>query len=446
MKKLSFIIILLFIAQLGSSQTLHSLYFFQDNDQRDELNPAFSVDHNFVTFPGLGNIYVNANSNIGLKAFMQPSGNEMVTFLNPNISIDNALSNFKHMNIIEADANINIFKIGFHAMKGMNTIGINVKSQTGAYLPKGIFEFLKAGQTNEHTEYNMSNVNVVTQNYVELALGHSHKINKKLSLGGRLKVLFGGAYSKAHIQNMNISMSSNEWIINQTSNFIASKGVNFETNDNGKIDKIKFGNWGLAGMGLGLDLGMEYKINKNATFSFAITDLGFIKWNKCSTGYNKNQSFKYDGFTNIATEDSKSFNDAADEIWKNLKGLVEYHEEPLKKSKTTSLYTTIRGAGEYGIINNKISFGLLASLRVGAPKLWAEAMVSTNFRPTSWFSAAVNGSYSNVRSSIGTALNFHPKIVNFFIGMDYFLATYGKQFIPVNAAKVNIGFGLSFNY
>ena len=100
---------------------------------------------------------------------------------------------------------------------------------------------------------------------------------------------------------------------------------------------------------------------------------------------------------------------------------------------------------EYGILNNKISFGLLASIRLGAPRVWAEAMVTANFRPASWFNAAINGSFSNVSQSMGFTLNFHPRAVNFFIGTDYIIAKYSKQVIPVNAAKFNLAMGLSFN-
>ncbi|MEF9923150.1 MAG: DUF5723 family protein, partial [Muribaculaceae bacterium] len=179
------------------------------------------------------------------------------------------------------------------------------------------------------------------------------------------------------------------------------------------------------------------------------TDIGFMSWNGCSSASNKNKEFRFNGFDNIGVEDddkgNNAFDDAADEVWNSLKDIVKYYDEG-KRNKTTSLYSTFRVAGEYGILNNKISFGLLGTMRVGAPKLWTEGMLTANFRPTSWFNAALNGSVSNIHSSLGATLNFHPKAVNFFVGMDYFLATYSKQFIPVDAAKVNIGMGLSFNF
>ncbi len=432
------------------AQTLHSLYFLEGNNQRTSLNPAFANEHGFVSIPVLGGLNVNLNSNVGLGAFMTPRGNEMVTFMHESISADEALEKFKKNNIIEADLDFNVLTVGFNAWHGSNTIGISIKSHTGINLPKDVFTFLKKGQdANSDTEYDFSDITAKTQNYVELALGHSHNIGERLSVGAKVKFLLGAAYAEAHADDVKIRMTEHKWVITERSSLIGSKGMNFISDNTGEITDVKFENFGVAGYGLGVDLGASYKINSSATVSLAVTDIGFISWKNCSTATNKYDSFEFSGFDNIAEEDnpdgSNSFDDAADEVWDNLKGLVKFNNDQTK-NKSTSLYTTIRAAGEYGILQNKISFGLLASVRLGAPNTWTEAMLSANFRPSRWFNAAVNGSWSNVSSSLGAVLNFHPKAVNFFIGGDYLLAKYSKQFIPVNAAKLNVGMGLSFNF
>lgn len=434
----------------ASAQTMHSLYFLDGNNMRNTLNPALTPDHGFVTFPALGGINVTANSNIGLGAIMTPRGNEMVTFMHESISSEDALSKFKKTNIIEANVDLNILTVGFKAWKGINTVGISVRSMSGVYLPKTLFEFLKNGQgMTGTTEYDFTDVKAKSMNYVEVALGHSHNIGKKITVGAKVKVLLGGAYAEAHADDVRISMSDNRWFIKQNSSLIASKGINLISDGTGEITDVDFKNFGVAGFGGAIDLGAVYKINKNATVSLAVTDLGLISWKNCSYATNKNKTFEFTGFDNIAIEDnpdgSNNFDDAADEVWQNLKGLVKYNTDG-SKGKTTALYTTIRAAGEYGILNNKISFGLLASVRLGAPVTWTEGMLTANFRPAKWFNAAINGSISNVRSSVGAVLNFHPKAVNFFIGGDYLLAKYSKQVIPVDAAKLNIGMGLSFGF
>lgn len=450
LKKSIYVMAMMAVAVVADAQTLHSLYFLDGNNQRHTLNPAFTSDKGFVTFPALGNLSVSANSNIGLGAVMTPRGNEMVTFMHESISSEDALKKFKESNIVEANVDLNIITVGFNAWNGTNTIGLSVRSRSGVYLPKTLFTFLKEGQNMSGlTEYDFSDVAAKSMNYVELALGHARKINDKLSVGAKLKVLVGGAYAEAHADDVKIQMSDSRWMITQKSSLIASKGMNLITDHTGEITDVDFDNFGVAGYGGAIDLGAVYKINNEATVSLAVTDLGFINWSNCSNASNKYNTFEFSGFDNIAEEDkpdgSNSFDDAADEVWDNLKGLVKYSDDG-KKSKSTFLYTTIRAAGEYSLLNNKISFGLLASMRLGAPKIWTEAMLTANFRPARWFNAAINGSMSNVRGSVGAVLNFHPKAVNFFIGGDYLLAKYSKQFIPVDAAKLNVGMGLSFNF
>ena len=451
-RKYIFIASIAMFATTAGAQTLHSSYFLEGNNERHTLNPALIAADStgFVTFPVLGGLNISANSNIGLGAVMQPHGDEMVTFMHESISSDEALSRFKNTNIVEANLDVNIITVGFKAWNGMNTVGISVRSNTGLYLPKTMFEFLKNGQNPSGiTEYDFSNVRAKTLNYVEVALGHARKINDKLSVGAKLKVLLGGAFAEAHADDVEISMSDSRWLIKQNSSLIASKGMNLITDASGEITDVDFDDFGVAGMGGAIDLGAVYKINDKATVSLAVTDLGFINWKDCSYATNKNDSFEFEGFDNIAVEDnpdgSNSFDDAADQVWESLKGMVKYNSDG-KKGKTTMLYSTIRAAGEYGVLNNKISFGLLASMRLGAPELWTELMATANFRPSKWFNAAVNGSWSNVHSSLGAVINFHPKAVNFFIGGDYLLAKYSKQFIPVDAAKLNVGLGLSFNF
>lgn len=438
----------LLVATAASSQTLNSLYFLEGNNQRHRLNPAFTSERGFVTFPLLGNLNPTLNSNIGLGTVLYPQGDEMVTFMHPSISNAEAMAKFKSMNVLEFDLNLDILTVGFNAWGGSNTIGLYLRSQSGFYLPKGIFQFLKEGQTASELEYNIDDLGAQSQNYVELALGHSHKITDKLSVGAKVKVLVGALYAKASAENMRIYMSDNEWRITERSRLITSKGINYEFDEDGYLSDFDFSNFGVAGYGLGFDLGTVYRINEAATVSLAITDIGFISWKDCSVARNNNEEFVYNGFDNIGAEDnpdgSNDFEDAADELGDSAEGLINFKDDG-KQGHTSSLYTTIRAAGEYGLLKNKISFGALFTMRVGTPRVYTEGMITANFRPTGWFNAAINGSFSNVRSSMGAVLNFHPRAVNFFIGTDYIIAKFSKQIIPVNAAKFNFAMGLSFN-
>ena len=423
-----------------SAQTLNSLYFLDGNTQRHLLNPALTCESNWVSTPL--NMSININSNLGLEAFLRPYGNnEMITFLHPSITAEDAMSKFQDMNTFEFDVDYNILTVGFKAFGGINSIGLSVKSRTGLYLPKDIFTFMKAGQESDVTEYVIDDMSARTQNYAEIALGHSRAINKKLTVGAKVKFLLGVGYANANVEKMRIYMSDNKWMIEQKSTFTASKGINLITKDNGEIDDFDY-EFNMGGFGLGLDLGATYKVMDNLNVSLAVTDLGFIKWSDASVHNNLNSSFEYTGFDNIAHEDSQVFEDAAEDVGDQLEELIRYGKDGKTMSHTSSLYTTFRAGAEYGLLKNKISVGLLGTMRVGTPKSYTVGMLSFNFKPFKYFKAAINGSVANTHSSLGGVIC----LGNFFIGGDYILAKYSKQVIPVDAAKFNFAFGTSIKF
>ncbi|MFI3239884.1 MAG: DUF5723 family protein [Bacteroidales bacterium] len=447
-------IVVSLILLLGLSvqaQTLNGLYFLEGNNNRNNLNPAFTSESNYVSFPALGNVYIGVSTNVGMGAFLIPSGNELVTFLHESVSVEQALSNLKDNNMIESNIGLNIINVGFNSWGGSNSIALNVKSITGTTLPKELFTFLKTGQNSSGVaNYIIPETSIFTNNYAELAIGHARNINDKLSVGAKVKALFGLASIEAQIQDMEINMTSNQWIIKQNAQITASKGFYYTTDENGNIDGFDIDGFGLGGFGLGLDLGAVYKINDAVTVSLAVTDLGFISWSDNNTAYNSSDEFTYDGFDNLGAEDSENgestFDDDLDNTLDALESLVQFQEGEIT-NKTNSLYTTIRAAGEYAILNNKISFGLLGSMRLGAATTITEGMIIANFRPAKWFNASINGSVSNITSSMGAVINLHSNHgANFFVGMDYILATYSPQLIPIDSAKANINFGLSFNF
>ena len=169
-----------------SAQTLNSSYFMEKMTKRNQLNPALKTPNGYVSFPALGNFYLGVNSNLGLGTFLYPSGNELVTFLDPSVPADDFLGKLTPNNTVELDLGLDIISFGFWAWGGQNTFNLALKSYSGAYMPKEIFQFLKTGQKETGiTRYDMSNITVSTDNYVELALGHARDSWSQSKSAGR---------------------------------------------------------------------------------------------------------------------------------------------------------------------------------------------------------------------------------------------------------------------
>ena len=440
-------------AGVSAQTTLNSSYFMEKMTKRNQLNPALKTENNYVSIPSIGNLYLGINSNLGLGTFLYPRDNKLVTFLHESVPADEFLNKLTPNNTIELDLGIDLISFGFWAWGGQNTFNLALKSNTGAYLPHEIFEFLKTGQeATGVTRYDMSNITATTSNYLELALGHARDITDKLSAGAKIKVLIGAAHAEARIDRMDISMSQNEWTIKQAGHLQATSLLELTTDpETGEVTDYKVGNnFGLAGFGLGFDLGATYEIIDNLTLSAALTDIGFMRWNNLTRAEtDPDKGFIYTGFDNIGAEDDENgdnpFEQKADQLGEDLKALTKFYQSDTR-SVANSLRTTLRVGAEYAVLDNAISFGLLSTTRFVGYRTYAEGMAAINFRPLSALHLTVNGSVSNMGSSVGAILNICAPGFNFFVGTDYFATQYSKQFIPINHARANFSFGFNITF
>lgn len=440
-------------AGLSAQTTLNSSYFMEKMTKRNQLNPALKTENNYVSIPSIGNFYLGVNSNLGLGTFLYPRDNSLVTFLHESVPANEFLGKLSANNTIELDLGIDLISFGFWAWGGQNTFNLALKSNTGAYLPREIFEFLKTGQeATGVTRYDMSNITATTSNYLELALGHARDITDKLSAGAKIKVLIGAAHAEARIDRMDISMSQNEWTIKQAGHLQATSLLELTTDpETGEVTDYKVGNnFGLAGFGLGFDLGATYEIIDNLTLSAALTDIGFMRWNNLTRAEtDPNKEFRFSGFDNIGAQDDENgdnpFDQKADQLGDDLKALTKFYQSDTR-SVSNSLRTTLRVGAEYAVLDNAISFGLLSTTRFVGYRTYAEGMAAINFRPLSALHLTVNGSVSNMGSSVGAILNLCAPGFNFFLGTDYFATQYSKQFIPINHARANFSFGFNITF
>ena len=126
---------------------------------RHQLNPAFMNESNYINLPFfvLGNFNVGLQGNVGVNDFLYK--------YNQNLHTNNHLSVNLRMPIIA---------FGFRGFGGFNTFEIAFRSNTSVNLPYGLFDFMKTGMSDEGgTHYRVKDLTVRSNNYAEVALGHS---------------------------------------------------------------------------------------------------------------------------------------------------------------------------------------------------------------------------------------------------------------------------------
>ena len=328
-KKLAYICTGLAITTSAVAQAPHTSYFMESMPTRHQLNPALTPNYNYVNLPLIplfSGIQIGLNSNVGMANFLYPRGNELVTGLHSSVSNDEFLGNIHRNNIIEANIKYNLVSFGFAKWGGYNTFDLSARSITNMNMPYELFEFAKVGQINgEATTYNIPDLAISTYNYAELTIGHSRKITERLTVGAKFKFLAGIVHASAEINELNISMSQDKWQIQEKGRIFTTPGIQINYKDNGEIDNIDTGTFGMDGVGIGFDLGATYKLLDNLTLSAALTDIGFISWKGAEAKANPDP-FIFDGFHHFGAEDDPVTGES------QLDQETDQLEEDLKKS------------------------------------------------------------------------------------------------------------------
>lgn len=436
-----------------SAQFLRTAYFMDKSTVRTAMNPAFRPERGYFAIPALGSLNLSYGANsLAVSDILYPQDGKLVTFLDPSVSTESFLGRLKNNNQLNFDTGFGILSMGWYAGENFWTIDLGLKAMASSNIPKSLFEFMKRGSGINGTKYSITDFEIYVDSYVETAIGFSRPVNDRLTVGGKFKVLLGAANANAYFDQLNIEMNQDKWRVTSSGRMDASiKGLNPEFAEDDKsmpyINGFDIKSPGIGGFGGAIDLGASYKLLDNLTLSASVLDFGFISWSGNSTISAKaNDEFIFDGFdipVGDQTSDEGSMSDQIDAMIDGMSDLMHFRETK-SSGRTKMLRTTIVFGGEYSILNNKISFGLLSTTRMFKPNPYTELTASANFRPTDWFSASL--SYSLINSdfnTFGLALNFSPSWINLFIGTDYMVTKVTPQWVPIDARAANLYFGFS---
>lgn len=433
------------------AQTTYSGYFLDNYLYRSEMNPAFGNESNFVGFPALGNLNVGMEGNLHLTNIFYNVNGRTSLFTNPGVSVAEVMNGIHDKNRLGADLKLNIINVGFKALGGYNTIGVNVRGGVQTQIPGTLFSLLKEGVANQ--TYDISDFRARATAYGEIALNHSHDIAAVpgLRVGATMKVLLGYGRVDARFNRAELALGTDSWDIRTDAEIEASvKGLQYETDydeDAGRyyVNGAKIDGTGLNGFGLGFDLGAEYEWN-DFRFSAAVLDLGFISWNNTSTatthGLREVQTSRYE--FDVDDDDDET---EWDRLKNDLSALYQLDDAGNTGGRTTALAATLNFGVEYTFpLYRRLSFGLLNSTRLQGAYTWTQFRVSANVRPVDCLSASANLEAGTYGVGFGWLLNLNTrKGFSLFVGMDHTLGKLAKQGIPLNSnAKVNFGMNFPF--
>ena len=444
----------------------------KDIAERNEMNPAFTPNCKFYfDFIILPNVYAGVGTNdFALNDLIFNQNGVTTTFLSTQENIDRFYKNIRPSTRFNLNLNLNILSFGFQVKKHYFTFDFGLKADATIFMPKDLFKLVLYGTPEEYKVniYNLKSLGGDVNLYSDIALGYTNIINEKWSVGGKVKFLMGYANLTTNVNNLSLEASRESWTLKANAHANASLPITYDRTPDGGIDASSIALQSYnellkllykpAGYGAAIDLGFTYKPIKNLTISAAVTDFGFIYWNKNITNGSINGNNNIDGFVDYHLGDSLSgevIQERLKELGDELLESMEISEEP--KNYFSALRANFVTGVEYGVLNDKISFGLVNQLHFNHKNLYDELTLAVNFRPANWFKTSLSYSFLNGRgANLGFGVNFLFGIVNMYLITDFVPLSWSwvesDQFNPIQRIPLpnrtqysNIQVGMALN-
>lgn len=439
-----------------NGQALRSSYFMENSLFRSKMNPAFTPRSNYFSLPLLAGFGAGINSNLGISDFLYPKNGTLYTYMNENVTLEEFSGNLPRKPYIDIDIDTDILNFGFYT--GRNafwTFDIGLKVDAQIDMPKDLFLFTKQGMASSVQKYNIGGFNIYQTSAFQIALGHARNLSdilKGLSVGVKAKFLVGIEHIGMRINNADIYMSKDKWMLDTdaSGNIAASfLNVTMPQGDQEAVYDFNSQNIAPSGYGFAVDFGAEYRLSIGSfldglTLSASVVDLGAMFYGpKNMQTFVSSGAAEFNGFEGINLDDynfEQNLQEITDEFV-NLANLTEV--EPTERIRVSTGPKIYLGA-EMPFLKNIMSLGLLYTARFGYARTANELTVAYNLTPAKWFNLGINYSFLNTAKSIGWIVELSPKAgVDLFIGSDYTYLEFTPQFVPVEKFCINARMGMA---
>ncbi len=451
------------LAPVVTAQKVNSLYFLDRTPIHARLNPAMSPKTSGFGI-GISNISMYVQSDLAFTDIFQKGQNgEPLSILSPGSDRVSFINNLNDVSSFRTGMNMELFTLGIRARNTYFSFHSGMNMDMGMGLPKDMFKLILLGTDKDaqNTTFNLTDMNMDAMMYNKTGVGFSMKIGSLLSVGANVDYLAGLANTKLSFNELTVNASQTQWDVT-SKGVIQVTGPDFydlEYDEEGYLSGIKMddpdyitanmNSLPIAGKGLSFDLGVTAKPLPFITVSAAISDIGSIKWNKQNIKKaSSNGTFTYEGMELSLGEDEENNDETEDnQLLDELTEMVHFSEETVTEGYSTPLTTKLNLGAEAGLLNNRITFGVLSQTGFTPNGSYNDVMLSANLKPGSIIQTALTYSLLHGEmSSFGAAVNMKLLFLNAFLAADYIPVKYNPQMIPLNNSYFNFQFGFNFMF
>lgn len=415
-KKLAYIIgtiILLSAPGILNAQVSQTQYFL-GIPQSSMANPAFRPSSKvYVGIPALSNLYVSVNNNMfKLTELLQPlpGTDSTMTILHPEYDLDAFLESLGNTGKLTMDASVQLLGLGFTVSNDWYVdLSVSQRTNTSVYIPTDLFTLaFKGNESFIGSSIDLSGLGFEAMQYMETSVGLSKNINEKLRVGGRLKVLLGGAGATLVNERLEIDVN-NDFSHEIHSDLVlnVSGPVDFYTDADNMIDSVELRDdinpfdilLNGKNKGVAFDFGAEYQLLPNLSLSASIIDLGFIGWKSDVFNLSATNNFNFDAFdmTEVISG-NKEIDDMMEELGDSVLNSFQLTDGANKFSM--GLPTKLFIGAQYRPIKN-LGVGILSRTTFNQGHVSQALSLSGSFYAGDVFSTSltytmINRSYANL--------------------------------------------------
>ena len=454
MKKIQFfnIAILAFVSLVANAQNVSPVDFMDSNPYQLRNNPSAVMPYDSHVSVAIGNIcgdFRNLDFRMknlfGYDASGRPSVIDLKQFAN----------SLNPVNSMNSAFDMEVLGIGRKSHYGYVTYSHRLRFQSACNYSDDLFQLAASGNAafvGENNPVDMKmDMNLMA--FQEFALGYQICPVKNLSVGGRVKLLFGAAEAKTEACNVKLYTDSETYALRLCEDMavrVASPMPFHVADGEMAFNNSRFDVGDLfCSPGFGVDLAASYRINEKFSVTAAVNDLGFISWNKTGVMLNgqiADQGDFYDDgdfiFQGLDVNDiQKLVSDEAYREWfvENLDHYFDFASEYMD-SYTTMLHTNFLLRGTY-TLNEKHRF--VAQMQGYCSGL--------GFRPalTLAYNANLNkhfdlcATYTMMRKSfdnLGLGVTCNLKFFHVYVATNNIIGC----FSPLNTSGLNFQAGIFF--
>ncbi|MEO5570307.1 MAG: DUF5723 family protein [Bacteroidia bacterium] len=399
--------IILSLAAIASFVELHAqqsmtLYNMQAIPQRNSLNPALQYDGTATLgMPILSSVYTSYSNNaFKITDFVRRDTDDSLYLDGSNII---SKMNDRH-NFISVSEQIDLLSFGFKVKRSYFGFGATEKINMQFDYPKDMMEFIWKGNAATLGKETVLQFGLNATHYREYTFNYSIVLKNKLSLGTKLKYLYGVENASSNHSRVSLYTDPNSFAITAKSTInINTSGLEGNTFNNFNLSEYAFGR---KNTGFAMDFGAGYQFSEKIFLSASILDIGKINWNSHVVNYkstNENGEFTYYGI-DLNEFVSGSTNNA----WQHLADTLTttFRINPSHDSYQTNLPLQFYIGSNY-MLGKKSSFGLLMH--------------------GEYFNQKMHGDYTvSLNQSVGKCLNF------------------AASYSVINQSAANLGLGVAF--